>query len=274
MGMDLILGAIVLVAALRGWFRGFFSQAIRLGGLVGGVYLAGPLRDLARPIAAERLTSMAPDLLDRLLWWVAAVVAFVVLSGTATGLLNASRRRLARDRSASGIPAPSHRGDQSAGALFGAAKGAIAVAFLAGLLLRYAPEYAKAGGWVGEQVEASYALSLSERYQPAKRIWESDPVRSFVTHVRTMGLDAPEGAGDDAEEPGGIIPDPRRLFAADAEADADPGRSPSRRNPARRPAPLAVEPRSKETPADLQSALEEVRRDLERLDRLRDLVPR
>ena len=98
MGMDLILGAVILIAALRGWFKGFFAQAIRLGGVVGGVYLAGPIRDLARPIAAERLTSMAPDLLDRILWWVAAFGAFVVLSGTATGLLMAYRRRLARER--------------------------------------------------------------------------------------------------------------------------------------------------------------------------------
>ena len=96
MGMDLILGAIVLVSALRGWFRGFFSQAIRLGGLVGGVYLAGPLRDLARPIAAERMTSMSPELLDRILWWVAAVGSYVILSGTATGLLSAYSRRMAR----------------------------------------------------------------------------------------------------------------------------------------------------------------------------------
>ncbi|RUL89219.1 CvpA family protein [Tautonia sociabilis] len=250
MGMDLILGAIVLVSALRGWFRGFSAQAIRLVGLVGGIYLAGPLRDLARPIAADRLTSMSPDLLDRLLWWIAAVVAFVVLTGTATSLLNASRRRASRDRAAGGFNAPSHRGDQSAGFFLGAAKGAIVVAFLVAGIQRYSPRYLEAGGWVGQQVQTSRLLALSERYQPARRLWELPPVQAIVSHVRTMGL----GSGTDPENAADAPPS---VAAEDAIPPA----------PARRPSALAVEP-------NLDDALEDVRRDLERLDALRRLDPR
>lgn len=261
MGMDLILGAIVLVSALRGWFRGFFSQAIRLGGLVGGVYLAGPLRDLARPIAAERMTSMSPELLDRILWWVAAVGSYVILSGTATGLLSAYSRRMARERAAEGVARYNHRGDQSAGFLFGAAKGAVVVAFLAAGVQRYSPEYLKAGGWVGGQVGTSHLLAFSDRYEPARRIWEAKPVRALVDHVRTMGLGPwSSGEGDPPAEG-----DDTRAVASD-EAPA----------PRRAPSPMAVDPAPPRSGAevDLDAALEEVRRDLHRLDSLRDLVPR
>lgn len=284
MGMDLILGSLVLVAAVRGWFRGFFAQAIRIGGLVGGVYLAGPIRDLARPIAAERLTSMAPDLLDRLLWWIAAVGSYVVLSGVATGILSASRRRLARDREAAGgLLGSAHRGDHSAGALFGAAKGLIVAAFLAGMLQQYAPDYLKAGGWAGEQVQTSYALTLTERHEPARRIWESEPVRAFVSHIREMGLGVTDDGDDSPAEESESGFDPRRILAADPETKPDV-RSSQARASARRPAPLAVEPtappsaskprRKADEPVDLQSALEDVRRDLERLDSIRNLIPR
>ncbi|WP_169977186.1 CvpA family protein [Tautonia rosea] len=268
MGMDVILSAMVLIAALRGWFRGFFAQAIRIGGLIGGIYLAAPLRDLARPIVAARLTSMSPDLLDRLLWWVALVVAFVVLTGVATAIVMASRRRIARDRSASGVAGPSHRGDQSAGALLGAAKGAVVVAFLVAAIQPYTPDYVASGGWVGEQVETSYVLALSARYEPARRIWDAEPVQALVSHVRQMGL----GASDaDADADSDDAPnDSRRAFAVDSSEPESQARA-----PARRPAPLAVEAKpSADGPKDLQSALDEVRRDLEKLDALRNLVPR
>jgi hypothetical protein len=265
--MDLILGAMVLVSALRGWFRGFFSQAIRLGAIVGGVYLAAPVRDLARPIVADRMTSMAPELLDRILWWVAAVVSYVVLSGTATGLLSAYSRRAARSRAAEGLAGGNYRGDQSAGFLLGAAKGAVVVAFVVASIQQYAPEYLKHGGWVGQQVETSHLLALSARFEPARRIWESQPVRVFVDHVRTMGL-GPEGVEDGEGAEAGDT----RAVAVD-EAPTRPGRL--------LPSPLAVEPPAPTPPparsggeVDLNAALEEVRRDLDRLDSLRGLVPR
>ena len=42
MGLDLALGVIILIAAFRGWFQGFISQAVRLGALIACVYLGGP----------------------------------------------------------------------------------------------------------------------------------------------------------------------------------------------------------------------------------------
>lgn len=264
MGMDIILGLMVLIAALRGWFRGFFAQAIRIGALIGGIYVAGPLRDLARPIVAARLTSMTPELLDRLLWWVAAVVAFVVLTGVATGILTASRRRIA---SASGAAGPSHRGDQSAGALLGATKGAIVVSFLVAAIQPYTPEYVSSGGWVGEQVETSYVLAWSARYEPARRLWDAEPVQALVAHVREMGL----GGSDTDAETEEAQDESRGIFAIESSPPEDS----QARAPSRRAAPLAVESKpSDEGPKDLQSALDEVRRDLEKLDALRNLVPR
>ncbi|MEW4569385.1 CvpA family protein [Tautonia sp. JC769] len=268
MGMDVILGAMVVIAALRGWFRGFFAQAIRIGGLVGAVYLAAPVRDLARPIVAARLTSMGPELLDRLLWWVAFALVFVVLSGLATTVLSASRRRIA---SASGMAGPSHRGDQSAGALLGAAKGAIVVAFLVSAIQPYTPDYVASGGWVGEQVETSYVLAFSARYEPARRLWEAEPVQALVAHVREMGLGsaAAADAEGDPEPADETEEQTRRAFAVDASEPQTQARAPSRRA-----APLAVESKPSAEPQSLQEALEDVRRDLDKLDALRNLVPR
>ena len=49
MGLDVALGVIILIAAIRGWLQGFVYQAIRIGGLVAGIYLAAPVRDQAKP---------------------------------------------------------------------------------------------------------------------------------------------------------------------------------------------------------------------------------
>ena len=247
MGLDLILGALVLVMAIRGWFRGFFAQAIRLGSLVGAVYVAGPIRDLARPVAADYFPSLSTGLLDRLLWWVAAVVMFVVIGGVASGLLASQRRRRA---SAEGGAGPGHGGDHSAGALLGAAKGAIVVAFLASGLQRYAADYLEAGGWVGAQVETSKVLGWSATYQPAQRIWESTPVQRFVDHIRTMGFDA-NGTREDGPAVLAIEPT--------APADAPPVRT------------FGPTPERRRSRADdaIESGLDEVRRDLELLDAIR-----
>ena len=250
MGLDLILGAIVLVMALRGWFRGFFAQAIRLGSFVGAAYVAGPIRDLARPVAADYLPSLSTGLLDRLLWWVAAVMAFVVIGGVANGLLASQRRRRA---SAEGGSGPGHGGDHSAGALLGAAKGAIVVAFLASGLQRYALDYLEAGGWVGSQVETSKVLGWSAAHQPARRIWESTPVRRFVEHVRTMGFDANRSQADGSDESAVLAVEPTTDPTAPDVRTFDP--SPDRRRP--------------RADDSIESGLDEVRRDLELLDAIR-----
>lgn len=249
MGLDVALGVVVLVLALRGWFRGFFAQAIRLGGLVGAIYAAGPLRDLVRPAVAERLGSMPPEVLDRILWWGSSAVAFVLITGTAGMMLSSYQRRKARERTERGLPNPGYRGDQSAGFLLGAAKGLIVVAVLAAGIAHYAPDYLKAGGWVGDQVGTSKALALSERYQPARRLWEVPAVQDFVAHVRRMGIEGPASTVDRSEgKPRAVAVDDR---------------------PRSRPAPLEIgrgEPSSGLSEADLKRALDEVRRDLERLN--------
>src|SRR5690606_8839492 len=142
--------------------------------------------------------------------------------------------------------------------LLGAAKGAVVVAFLVAGIGRYAPDYLRAGGWAGEQVQTSHLLAWSEQYQPARRIRESEPVRAFVAHVPRLGLRPDVADGEPQAIADEVAP------AVEAQARA----------PGRRPAPLAVEPsRPDSGEVDLDAALEEVRRDLERLDTLRGLIP-
>jgi uncharacterized membrane protein required for colicin V production len=124
MGLDLALGAVVLLAAIRGWLRGFVSQAVRLSSFVGCFYLADPVRDQLRPYVLPRLPKVDPALMDRILWWTSAVASYVVVVGLASLAIKMMRRP-----DPSGLP-EARRDDQFAGFLLGAAKGALVAAFL------------------------------------------------------------------------------------------------------------------------------------------------
>jgi hypothetical protein len=183
MGLDVTLGILVLLSGLRGWLKGFLRQAIGLGALVGSVYLAAPVRDQARPYLRSYFPSIQADHFDKLLWWVCAVISYVAVAGLAIWTVKLSRRKAYGEREP-------NRGDQGAGFALGAAKGLILAAFLAAGILKYEPMYTRfAGGtWVEEQVKTSRSLGWAERYHPAEKLWHSQPVQVFLSHIRTHGL--------------------------------------------------------------------------------------
>jgi len=197
MGLDLALAAVIVFSGIRGWLRGFVSQAVRIAGFVGCFYLADIARDQARPYVLDRLPKIEPALVDRLLWWVCAVVCYVVTVGLVTLAIKLSRRP-----DASGSPGV-RRDNQFAGFAFGAAKGALIAVFLAAGVHKYARDVPPQAEWIGRQLDGSMALQWTERYQPAPRIWESPPVRRFVDHIRRNGLGHPpaESPDDPSDEP-------------------------------------------------------------------------
>lgn len=228
MGLDLALGVVVLLAAIRGWLRGFVSQAIRLAGFVGCFYLADPVRDQARPYVLSRLPKVDPALMDRMLWWGSAVVSYIVVVGMATLAIKLMRR-----------PDPSgkleaRRDDQFAGFLLGAAKGAVVAVFLTAAVEKYGLEAARKSEWAGRQVENSKALVWNQKYQPVPKIWESPPVRRFVEHIQRNGLSPMPVAATPADEVAELRPEdgsrrPPRLdltpldsTSADPDLDLDP----------------------------------------------------
>jgi uncharacterized membrane protein required for colicin V production len=184
MGLDLALGLIVLLAALRGWLKGFILQAIRLAGLVGCVYAADPVLILTKPYVQPHLPSIQPELLDRMLWWCAAAACYVVLVGVATSIHKVSKRQ------AFGIAEP-RRNDQYAGFALGALKGLIVALFVTAGFDRYVGEHARAIAWAQPSVESSMMLHWNAEYRPAARIWGSVPVQHFVSHVHRMGIAKP-----------------------------------------------------------------------------------
>jgi uncharacterized membrane protein required for colicin V production len=181
MGLDILLGLIILASGVRGWFRGFVLQSIRLAGLIGSVYAAAPLRDTARPYIAGYLPSMRPELLDRLLWWTSAIACYVVTVGLASLAVKMARRRPFGE-------AEPNRTDQFAGFFLGGVKGAIVVAFLAAALQRHAVDRVKGIDWAEQQAKDSYALQWDGQYHPADRMWTSVPVQHFVGEIRRKGL--------------------------------------------------------------------------------------
>lgn len=225
MGLDIALSVVILIAAIRGWLRGFVSQFVRLAGFVGCFHLADLARDQARPYVLERLPKIDPALVDRLLWWVCAVVCYIATVGLVTLAI-----KLARRPDASGSPGV-RRDNQAAGFLFGAAKGALVAIFLAAGVAKYTREVPPQAEWVGRQLEGSLALQWTEEHQPAPRIWESPPVRRFVDHIRRNGLgysadESPENAHDDEPADLRAASDFRKPppleWTADPSADPDP----------------------------------------------------
>ena len=192
MGLDLVLGGLVLIMAVRGWLKGFVLQATRLAGVVACVYLADPVRDLAKPHVIGYLPTIRPDLVDRMLWWSSSIVSYVVLVGLATLIVKLYHRQ------PFGLAEPG-RTDQFAGLLLGMAKGLIVAAFLAAGIQKYAIGSLKSVPFADEQTRTSTVLLWSERYRPVARMWSLPPVQSFVAHVQRMGLNSPTEKTTDPE---------------------------------------------------------------------------
>jgi Colicin V production protein len=213
MGLDIALGIMVFLGALRGWFRGFMLQAIRLSGLVGCVYAAGPIRDYARPYVVPYLASVPPAMLDRMLWWSSAVVSYLTMVGLATLAVKLYRRR------PYGEPEP-NRADQFAGMLLAAGKSAVIAAFLIGALDKYALTWIKQVPWATELTKASTVLTWHERYHPSDKIWEAAPVQHFVGYVQKMGVAGPSGTTTDA--PSATEPPPVQTASRPPRLDLPP----------------------------------------------------
>lgn len=262
MGLDIALGALVLMWAVRGWFRGFLRQAVGLGALVGSVYAAAPLRDAARPYAARWLPSIQGEVLDRMLWWIGVVLGFVILAGCGGWLV-----RIVKRRPSAALPLPSepNRADQGAGFLLGALKGAVVASFLAAGLVRFAPVYLEPMGEgkaaVEEQTKASRALEWAAQYRPAEVIWASAPVQSFVAQVRSNGLWV------DGAEPAKPIDETRAAGPSGDEKTGPQAREEGLRTASRVP-PLRVEPPRLEPGS--ATFLDDVDRELKRLGLDRD----
>lgn len=181
MGLDVTLGILVLLAGIRGWFKGFVRQAIPLAALVGCIYLADPLRDLARPYARQYFPSIGHEILDRILWWSSGVVAYVVTSGIAFSIVKSMRKKTY------GEPEP-NRADQGAGFSLGVAKGLIVASCVASAVRAYGPGYYSQAPFVEDQSKASRAIEWAERYRPAETLWKSIPVQAVVARVKSRGM--------------------------------------------------------------------------------------
>lgn len=192
MGLDLALGGLILVMAIRGWLRGFILQAIRLGGVVLCVYAADPVRNVAKPEVMRYLPKIRPDLVDRLLWWTSAVATYVLLVGIATLAVKIYRRQ------PYGLEERSRK-DQFAGSLLGLAKGVVVALFVVAGVQKYALAHLKQYPRAEQQVATSKALALHNQYRPVDRIWSAPPVQHFVKTVQRMGLRPPSEDGKRSE---------------------------------------------------------------------------
>lgn len=238
MGLDIILGLFILASGVRGWFRGFVLQAIRLAGLVGSVYAAAPIREAARPYVGPYLPSMRPDLLDRLLWWTGAIACYVVSVGLASLAVKMARRR------PFGEVEP-NRTDQFAGFLLGGVKGAVVVAFLVAALQRHAVDRVKGIDWAEQQAKESYALKWDADYRPADRVWTSTPVQHLVAEIRRKGLLTPDE----------VIPSPAAEEKKPVQAASTP--APPRLD-LRGPEPRRLDPDSPDFTREFDRALREI----------------
>jgi uncharacterized membrane protein required for colicin V production len=187
MGLDVALAIVILIAAIRGWIKGFVSQSVRIAGLIGCVYAADPLRAQVLPQVRPYVQSMPADIVDRFLWWACAAAAYVVFVGTATLLTKMTQRP-----EIPGIPDDSGRNDQFGGFLLGAIKGTLMAAFLAaGIQHKLVLDQLKTVSWADQQIKTSMALKWNTEYQPVPKIWSSVPVQHFTNQIYVMGIKPP-----------------------------------------------------------------------------------
>ncbi|MHB1561633.1 MAG: CvpA family protein [Isosphaeraceae bacterium] len=259
MGLDVALGIVILIAAIRGWIKGFVYQAIRLGGLVACVYLADPVRDQAKPHVVRYLSSVPPELIDRLLRWVAATVSYIILVGATSLVLKLTKRP-----EVPGLPSQRSRHDQFAGFLLGIAKGALVAAFLTAGIQMFALKQLEPFPWATNQARQSWALRWDNQYHPAEQIWRSPPVQHLVNHIRRMGCGYEDGAGNGVEKSGapaepvvqtasrdGVIRDGRAAVSVDDNASGPPA-PPSVDTPTQR----IDDPELEKTIAEVKAAVE------------------
>ncbi len=183
MGLDLALGVIVLLAACRGWLKGFVSQAVRIVGFIACFYLADPLRDQARPFLLGKMPAINPGLMDRILWWIAAAVSYVLLVGLTTLIIQLSRNPPPKDS-----PLNARREDQIGGLLIGLGKGLLVAASLATTAVSYNALLIQNVPWIERQCRGSYTLAWTAVYRPIPRLLATVPVRNFVEHITRNGL--------------------------------------------------------------------------------------
>ena len=232
MGLDLALGGLVLVSAIRGWLKGFVAQAIRLVGLVAAVYAAAPVRDQIRPYVAVQFPTIRPELLDKILWWASGVGAYFVIVGIAGLLVAVSRRQTF------GMAEP-NRGDQFAGFGLGLLKGLLVASFAVAGLQKYAEPQLVTVSWAEDQKKESFAWKWNADHKPAAVIWRAAPVQHFVQQIQKMGLAPPKPSekpesGLAAEKPVQTASRTPKLSIGKELAT----RMPRARGPARRPLEL------------------------------------
>lgn len=135
--VDVALVAFVLLAALRGWWRGFFREFFGLLGLAVGLYAASEYAPVVSPWLSERVSG--PDAVRDGLAYVGVFVA----ANLATNIVGLLLDRIATALLLGGV-------NRAAGALFGAGK-ATAVA---GVVLLFVHLFPPLAGF-DEQVMAS-----------------------------------------------------------------------------------------------------------------------
>lgn len=135
--VDVAVVGFVILAALRGWWRGFFREFFGLLGLAIGLYAASEYAPVVSPWLAERVTG--PEALRDGIAYVGVFVA----ANLATNILGFLIDRLAAALLLGGI-------NRAAGAVFGAGKAA-AVAAVVLLFIHLFPPLAT----VDERVMAS-----------------------------------------------------------------------------------------------------------------------
>ena len=224
MGLDLVLGLIILIAALRGWFKGFTNQAVRIAGFIACFYLADPVREQARPYVLAKL----PTHRSR----IAGPDPLVDLRGRLVhrpGGIQHPGHPVDAHCPGPGVPR-SRRDDRFAGSSSARPRDCFSWLSWPRAFRNTAIDLAHNFPWTERQTEGSYALQWTDRYQPVPRIWScpaGPPVRRAHPAQRSEAIRSKLQAGKQVAE---------RTLGRGRGAGAAPraGRSPRRSAPAGR----------------------------------------
>lgn len=199
MGLDLVFLVVVGMNAVRGLFRGFFTQLLGLTALVVSIPLASPVRDWAMPHVSPYFQALAEPTFAKGLWWVSALVIVLLINGLGGWIGHLIFKALPET-----VGNPVGRVNQALGFCYGAAVGSFVTALLCAGLIRF-EEMVSRLPWLGDQLPQSRAMELNRRLDPIGQLWNAPPITVLRDQIAANGFidlgiaATPTEEGPDAE---------------------------------------------------------------------------
>lgn len=178
MWIDVAMGLVLALGALRGFRVGFAKPMVHLTGLVAGLLAAEPLSHWVAEHAGERLAFLPAAIRPAALFFACLVAMYAVLTLVGCSYLRWYRTQFLGENK------PSF-GDRFVGIGLGLVKGAIVIYIAAFGASRFVPALLHHES-VREMIAASKGVPLLRRHQPIEWVLRTEHAQRVARHLGTL----------------------------------------------------------------------------------------